>query len=51
MQVNYFELTAIPANLAKAFYICLYLQIMKSKGTSERTIIAEQPIEFEIHLE
>ena len=46
-----FELTAIPANLAKAFYICLNLHIMKSKGASERTNIAEEPIEFEIHLE
>ena len=46
-----FELTAIPANLAKAFYICLNLRIMKSKGASERTNIAEEPIEFEIHLE
>ena len=51
VQVNYFELTAIPANLAKAFYICLNLQIMKSKGASERTNIAKEPIEFEIHLE
>ena len=46
-----FQLAAIPANLAKAFYICLNLQIMKSKGASERTNIAEEPIEFEIHLE
>ena len=51
MQVNYFELTANPANLAKAVYICLYSQIMKSKGASERTNITEEPIEFEIHLE
>ena len=49
-----FELTAIPENIAKAFHICLYLQIMqimKSKGASERTNITEEPIEFDIHLE
>ena len=46
-----FELTAIPENIAKAFHICLYMQIMKSKGASERTNITEEPIEFDIHLE